>query len=299
MICALMLLAAMSLFAPASSDARDVLQITDGRVEARFDPVRRRLMHFGRVDGPNLLWTRVDHDLTAAKPDWWINFGGEKVWMWPQTRWKEVFGSDWPPRNDLLGTPPAEARVEQGAIIASIGPIDWAGVRIERRFEIDQAGRLVITTRTLVDDPDKAVGWALWSVAQVPRPTRVIGRQTDASLDERSLGQAPVAVQRLNDRWIELRPADTTGTKIGFNGDALAGVIGRDVLWIESPARPGDTFPPGERAQFYATALADQNAYVELEFISRRATRESPAVELVIVLEAITLDELERRLADR
>lgn len=280
------------------SDAPSTLSLTDGVVEARFDPVRRRLMHFGRVGGPNLLWTKIDHDLITAKPDWWINFGGEKIWMWPQARWVEAFGADWPPRNDLLGTPPADAKLDGGAIVATL-PIDWAGVTVERRFEIDASSRLVITTRTTVTDASKAPGWALWSVAQLPRPARVVGRQTEASLDERSLGQAPVAMKRVNDRWIELRPADVTGTKLGFNGDALAGVIGADVLWIESPARPGDTFPPGERAQFFAMSAGDSSDYVEFEFISRYATPDRPELELVIVMEALTPAELDRRIASR
>ena len=299
MLCALMLVAAMSSISADLPGRSVMLQITDGRVEARFDPVRRRLMHFGRVGGPNLLWTKFDHDLHDAGPDWWINFGGEKIWLWPQARWVEAFGSDWPPRNDLLGTPADEARMDDGAIVSTSASLEWAGVRIERRFEIDASSRLIVTTRTRVDEPENAAGWALWSVAQLPRPVRVVGRQADATLDERPLGQTPVEMKRLNERWIELRPVDATGAKLGFNGDAFAGVIGPDVLWVESPARADDTFPPGERAQFYATSLTDQDAYVEFEFISRHATRENPQLELVIVLEAITTEELDRRLSAR
>jgi hypothetical protein len=127
----------------------------------------------------------------------------------------------------------------------------------------------------------------------------VVGRQVGVSLDERSLGHPPAAMRRLGDRWIELRPADATGTKLGFNGDALAGVIGPDVLWIESPARPGDTFPTGERAQFFAMSAGDSSDYVEFEFISRYATPDRPELELVIVMEALTPAELERRMASR
>lgn len=82
-------------------------------VEMVIVPDINRIVRFGRPGGPNLLWVDPEAENGPAMP--WKNWGGEKLWFWPQERWPEL-GSPWPP--------PMDPGVAGEMILQSDG-LDW------------------------------------------------------------------------------------------------------------------------------------------------------------------------------
>src|ERR1043165_8928211 len=69
--------------------------LSNGKFEVIYVPQIGRIMRYGRIGGPNMLWENPKYfgktvDLKNPGKDW-TNFGGDKLWSAPQDRW------GWPP----------------------------------------------------------------------------------------------------------------------------------------------------------------------------------------------------------
>src|SRR5579862_9449152 len=83
-------------------------RLTNGAAELIFVPQIGRIMRYGYVDGPNILWNNPAMAGKAADADDaaknWPNFGGDKLWPAPQERWP------WPP-DPILDHAPQTVKV--------------------------------------------------------------------------------------------------------------------------------------------------------------------------------------------
>jgi len=81
------------------------LRVTNQAVEIVVVPRIGRLVHFGPVEGENLL--SFNEALAGQTPSEeegdWVNHGGD--WLWPvhQGRWDDMGGSFWPPLRLMEG----------------------------------------------------------------------------------------------------------------------------------------------------------------------------------------------------
>src|SRR6476469_4272438 len=76
----------------------EAYRLSNVKVEVVVVPAVGRIMRYGPVGGANLLWENpklAGHPASPGKE--WANFGGDKVWPWPQDDWPQRAGRAWPP----------------------------------------------------------------------------------------------------------------------------------------------------------------------------------------------------------
>lgn len=261
----------------------DALRLSNGTLEAIVVPSVGRVMHFGFIGGPNLLW---ENKAVAGKPiklGEWANTGGDKVWVWPQDDWPNRMPNAWPPPAALDQAPhQAEILGDYGVLLTSSLVIGW-GLRCERALVLlpkSQALVLTSTLRKVRDGADFPV--APWTVTQVAAAPTVWVRRSDGALQ---------AHQR----------DPKSSTKAFFDAEVLAHVQGDTLLTVRSASPPdnaGATYArPTDRAQIYCNAddpWFGQNgmtSYTELELTAPLKTLKRG--ETLSLVTALKLDKID------
>ena len=267
----------------------DALRLTNGLVEAVVVPSVARIMRWGFVGGPNLLYENL---AVAGKPiplNTWLNTGGDKVWPWPQSDWPRLLGRDWPPPPGADQQPQtAEALAPDTIKLVSPRVVPW-GLRIERTLTLPAgASDLHVTSRFVAyRDHADPLSVGVWTITQVPvgagvvwvrlLPSSPLPGGTKTLMDGR-LPTRPVAGNRL--LRVERDPASSA--KIGIDADALAVAQGDTLFVVRPRSEPPPTdnrgagYQPGEIAQIYAqpddprAAAQGTPPYIELERTSPR-----------------------------
>ncbi len=111
---------------------RDAFKLTDGRAEAIIVPQIGRIMSFGKVGGPNLLWNLPN---SPNKDRSWKNYGGDKNWLAPQSSWPDFHARKWPPDAALDGASQS-AEVLTGGKLQMTTPLSASGIRITRTMYV-------------------------------------------------------------------------------------------------------------------------------------------------------------------
>ena len=272
--------AAVQVTTRPSADDQSVVRLTNGLIDATIEPAKGRITEFRFVGGPNVLWGNQASDLSK---DAWKNWGGDKVWLWPQADWKRRQGAEWPPPGDPPMEPYDVRLIENGLIMTS-PVIEAYGVRIVREITMQPGTpRMTIVNRAEVADAAKAGGMGLWAVTQVPPVDEV--RVTPRFARSPAGVNSPVYPKVLGTfkgRWpaaqpspiwpgdiIFTRPTAETA-KVGIDADKLRVKIGDAYFMQQAMFSPtAGEFDPAERAQLYTQP--DRPAgmgYTELEFIT-------------------------------
>src|ERR1051325_5584720 len=90
-------------------------RMTNGTVDLVFVPQIGRIMRYGYVDGPNVLWENAalagkTTDFSQPVTDW-QNYGGDKVWPAPQSVW------GWPPDATFESAPHTVQVLKNGHLL--------------------------------------------------------------------------------------------------------------------------------------------------------------------------------------
>lgn len=271
----------------------EALRWTNGTVDLVIVPATGRIMRYGFVNEPNVLWENPDPQAKANRIGGWINYGGDKAWIWPQSAWHKHLGRWWPPPVDNLPEP-YESNFD-GQRLTLRSPAMGAGkIRLVREIELSPTGT-TLRTRTRLENA--APGLMAWQVTQIPVPDEIFVRPAaDAS-------QATPIKHAGNAAWTAFREADglllldrvTTAAKAGLDADRLAARIGQ-VLLIQTmrPAPADASHTAGERAQvFYEPNVNDKTPrlagpYIELEFTAARRGQTAVDLEVEWTLHRLT-----------
>ena len=259
---------------------KDACRLSNGIVSLVVVPPVARIMHFAFAGQPNVLWTNAWVAGTSPVGTEWSNFGGNKVWIWPQDSWPDRTGLAWPPAMDLPGAiGHTLEQVGDDAVRLTSPPIAGFGARISREIRlIVGEARVEIVNRVEKLAPDADFAMASWTVSQLPGDGLVLGRVApDARIEAgyRLHIDVPWSVTRLADEVLGFaRPGDAPA-KLGFDGSLLAWAKD-DVLFVERSIDAGaatSDFAPGDRAQVYGHVDSDPGlppgtSYVELELTS-------------------------------
>lgn len=280
LVCSLLVssLVGCSPIAPGAKSTRfegwDAVELRSSSARVVVVPSIGRIMHFGRIDGPNLLWvSRQFAGKDPAEVGYWQNFGGDKVWPWPQAKWGAVFGRGWPPPRGFDPVPHRVERLADGRLRMTSEPDPTTGYRVVREIELapDRPCLRVATRMERVFRPgDEPAVMGAWVVSQIMTPddlfVPVLASATrpwvsmSEEPDPQFVSPAPGGFR------IHPRPQ---AQKAGFDSDRLVAVFGKDRL-VHRLLRvsEGDYLDPTDRGQVYAHKHDEQGRaeYVELEF---------------------------------
>ncbi len=287
----------------ASVSAREIewngwraFELDNGTVRAIVVPDLARVMHYGFSDAGergNVLWTNPDVAGQAPNGEW-TNYGGDKVWPWPQpdpNGWPTHFGGDWPPPSPFAGVAWA-GRLDGNAVVLEGPAADVYDVRPTRTIRLDPegSGLTVTSTFTPTDPNDTGVPAGVWHVTQIPRDQATIVA-FPAKAPANAKWMVPPDPNRLADvaneldgGAIALAPIGPSA-KVGLDVPRLAaGITGRGpeaVLVQRIVSAKGDAYrEANDRAQVWmlGTDGGDANPWAELEFTSPLGQAPSLAV---------------------
>ena len=237
-----------------------------------------RVMEFHPGGLPNVLWTCPLEDTNLSG---WPNHGGEKTWIGPQSVWKEMSPSGWPPPA-FFDAAAYTVTASSSNSVTLLSPMDreWR-LRVERTItltgnELEIVSRIIAPKGKPPISPSELLAW---SVVQVPYSYKTAVYPVEPGRVENGVDNAkPLPEPELRDGLLHLNlPEPCISGKVGFDASAFVSETPNGTLVVShlSPL-PADT-PPESRplpASFYAGAHGKPETappelrYVELEFMT-------------------------------
>ena len=254
--------------------ARPAYKLTDGKTEAIIVPQIGRIMRFGKVGGPNLLWNAPTPQISGSG---WKNYGGDKTWLAPQSFWKTFHGNDkWPPETVLDGEA-HQAEVVSGGKLKMTSGISQTGIRIVRTLGFDSNGEFVIQ-QTAIKERGPVVRAGIWSISQLIPGEAVflpLNRSSTYKAGIHVLGKvgAKQQIDVLQPNLARVVPApDVTGGKWGVDAPVSSIVsVKNGVAFLQKSPKPAGQYPDGADGAGFPVELyinADPKVfYVELELL--------------------------------
>jgi hypothetical protein len=241
------------------------IRISNGIVDLVVLPQVGRIIRFGRKGGPNLLYEGPIGDGNYSGPvDGWKNFGGDKLWPAPQSRW------NWPPEAGYDSTPWKVTKTPNGVFMRSVKPGEKTGVLFERRVTLAEHSSTVSIENKMVNATEKSSRLAVWEVCQAKDPMYgILPRHVTSSdlqgwhpYDSTNVSSL---VDVFRDR-VQIRRDPRRGLKYGSASPAgfVAARIGASILVLRAPFRRGAEYVDGGKAQQMFTS-GDPLKYIELE----------------------------------
>ena len=139
-------------------------RISNGIVDLVVVPQIGRIMRFGEIGEPNLLF---ESEIVNGEPPsggGWKNWGGDKVWPAPQEAWV------WPPETEYDGSAWIAQAIPNGIKMSSKTPSSKLGLRFERTILLKKGARAAEIRSSLINASGKTVRFAAWDVCQVSNP---------------------------------------------------------------------------------------------------------------------------------
>ena len=253
---------------------QEAFRITDGKTEAVIVPAIGRIMSYGKVGGPNLIWNAPKGGIDTYG---WTNYGGDKNWLGPQNSWT-VWSGAWPPDKAIDGSP-YEIEVITGGKLRLTSPLSAStGIRFIRTLYFDASGDLVIEQTAKKEKGPKIKG-SIWNITQA-----TLGDAVFLPLNENSpyknnfysfypsnTSQKTEAVKQ-NLLKVQL-VAEGGGWKIGVDSPVSSLASVKDgVAFVQKTAKPKGIYPDG----------AGENAGFPVEFYIW-GNKETPYTELELL----------------
>jgi hypothetical protein len=140
-------------------------RISNGTVDIVAVPKIGRVIRYGYVGGPNILWENLPISGLPKSKTEYSNYGGEKLWPAPQSEW------GWPPDEDLDGTEWTTTLTKSGVHMES--PISK---KTKLQFLLDVSVADVgteVKLHAFLVNHGPAHAYAPWHVTQVNNPSEV------------------------------------------------------------------------------------------------------------------------------
>ncbi len=247
----------------------------NGTIKVVIAPAIGRIMSYGYEGGENMLWHHPRPEDYIKQFGGFINWGGDKAWIWPQEDWPLLAGRSWPPPGDGPEGALCAARIEDGDLILTSAPVRGYGARIVRRIHMEKTGTAV-RIDTSVDrlEGSAPLRMAAWNNTQVPAPSRLYARLLPVAPTTRpygALAEESLPISGEDGSILVLTmPASSYG-KIGMDADVIGALIGNRLFLIQSLTPPDYHARPHEAMQFYADVAEsahrspDLGRYLEMQ----------------------------------
>ncbi len=272
---------------------KDCWKLSNGTVELVYVPAIGRIMRYGRVGGPNMLWEnpKLLGKLPVQTREW-QNFGGDKLWPAPQTAW------GWPPDPELDPGAHEVKLLKNHHLFVTGAASRKSGVRFEREIAMDETGTGVRTVNRLIATAEKPVRWAVWQITQVDDPDGVFLPRSPEKIHPIGYypfpdNPPPVGRVSLSRSFVVIRRDPTKSAKIGtYSADSRAAAVKGTTTFtiaVEGKAERSADYPHGGgRQEVYTNA--DPDRYVELEMLG--PVRELAQGRSLRLVEKWTLSEI-------
>lgn len=253
------------------------MKLRNDQFELTVSPATGRVIAYGAVGGPNVLWHNPRAPETPVVFPGWVNWGGDKVWIWPEEDWAR-----WNPetRHPPGDPSPVPHQVEtDGLRLRMTSPLlpDY-GLRIVRDISLAPTGsRVTFINRLEQASPGRlALPVGVWTVTQIPAAPQIYARLApDAEPPgyESFPGTAWPGIQRNNDLVTLHRPT-APWQKVGLDADLLAVPVAGHLFIAGTPAPSAGPQARFRRAQVFSDPddspfrFPGLPPYVELEFTS-------------------------------
>jgi hypothetical protein len=259
---------------------RKAYRLSDGRSEAIVVPEIGRVMSYGFVGGPNLLWNNPQKQFKEGE---WRNYGGDKTWPAPQSFWPVYVGRGWPPLPEWDGGPQTAEVVNDGRLRTTSAVAKNLGARIVREYSFGADGDLVVA-QTIEKVHGAPMLLSVWNVAQISAPQAVFLPTNPESAYKDNFywwgkSNVPSVVTPLSPTLLQVRPTYvapfSNGYKIGVDSTvaSIAAMWG-DTAFLIRTARPKGSYPDGPETAGFPVELYDSGAteteqhYIEMELLS-------------------------------
>jgi hypothetical protein len=238
----------------------DCLRIANSDVDLVVAPQLGRILRFGRLGGPNLLYeSGLDARRQPATVDGWRNYGGDKLWPAPQSLW------GWPPEAAYDSTPWTATATSDGAILESARPGEKTGAVFQRQIHLAKHGTTVVIDNMAINKGDVPIRLAVWEVCQVNDPLFCIlpsGPQQWLTYD--NVDVSALVTQKPSEVFIRRDPSRSLKYGCASPAGYVAAQIGKDRLTLSAQFNPRAEYVDSGKAQQLFTAR-DPNRYCELE----------------------------------
>ena len=180
------------------------IRMTNGTVELTIVPDwGGRIMRYGYVGEPNVIWNARSESLAAGTASGWANRGGDKSWVWPQADWQSRTNQAWPPPKEFDDSAWSVVDARDGAVTLLSPPLPrFENARLCRQIELESTGtRVVVRTELVMPSAPIHAGSkpiAAWEITQVVMPVGVVRPATQPAgevdiLEPRLDGQSSVS----------------------------------------------------------------------------------------------------------
>ena len=259
------------------------VEVSNGIGKLVVVPAIGRIMHYGFIDGENIIWTNPEfygRVLVEDKPRTnkngkpvWTNFGGDKVWPNQQSEFERINGYSWPPDHWFDGAKHEVELLKNGVIITS--PIsNFNGARSVREIRMAESGTRVQILQRI--EKLKAVGveplrYTVWNVTQIVPPEQILfllNPDSHLKMGYYAFGGTKGTVARnftVFDNIGVFLPDDKKCQKAGADSDRwLAAIVGNVVIAEFFQRDATQAYPDnGLSAEVYTCT-----DYTELELLS-------------------------------
>jgi hypothetical protein len=239
-------------------------RISNGSVDLVVVPKVGRIMRFGEVGHPNLLWEGERVNDLAPAVGAWINWGGDKVWPAPQDTW------GWPPEQEYDGAAWDVQAIPNGVHMASKARSAKLGLRFERTILLKPGANSAEIRNTLINNSGKTVRLAVWEVCQVNDPEECIlpiWKSKSHPNGWKVYGDDKVdAFVRERGGELHVTRDPLRGLKYGSGSPqgSITAVVGGYTISVKSVFDESAEYPDGGNAQQLYTS-PDPTKYAELE----------------------------------
>lgn len=230
--------------------------------EAIVVPKLGRVMEFRLLGKDNILWAPPSSVDTSG----WINHGGDKVWIAPQTLW------GWPPDPAFDGEPHA-ASIRGEWLILTSNASSKLGMRVVRRLRL-KPGEAVLQSENQVINLGPGERTASpWQVAQLDDPVALFadlqrrpGQQSLVNYYDEKDPQPRLQTTQVLPSKIVVRRHPTGSRKYGvFNTTGIVALMkGDQSVWMSMKVDRRLSYPD-DNSPFQIYINPDPNKYAEVE----------------------------------
>jgi hypothetical protein len=258
---------------------KDAYWISNDTVELVVVPQIGRVMRYAELNQPNLLWENASLTPSSdAQPNNWLNYGGDKAWVAPQST------DTWPP-DPQIDPGPYQVEILPNGLTLTGPPSSKFKVRMTRQIVLAERGSKVSFTNAL-QNLGSARRISPWQVTQLDDPDKVVMayRMTSAQQSGYYSYQSDRPSSTLlevhgDELWLKRDPRKSRK----FGSDGLKGEIravkGATIFHMVQDVLPNGVYPDMDSPQ-QVYLSADPLAYAELEQVGPLVTMETDEVAI-------------------